>query len=103
MKHRTVQIQFIGGPYDGHKQAFTNPPIIERLALPVNENMLPLLKGNKRGPPSPTSTVARYELQQVEEGWQYRFVEAVAARAIDLDGFRERPRKAGEDDEAELP
>ncbi|HEY1603570.1 MAG TPA: hypothetical protein VGG64_28475 [Pirellulales bacterium] len=83
MKHRTVKIQFVGGPYDGRRQAFTNPPIIERLALPVNENMLPLLKGKKLGPPSSTSTVARYELRKVGGGWQYHFVKAVSGSLLD--------------------
>jgi hypothetical protein len=42
MTHRTVKIPFVGGSYDGHRQPFTDPPFIERLILPVNENMLPL-------------------------------------------------------------
>jgi hypothetical protein len=95
MTHRAVEIQFVGGPYDGHKQAFTDPPVMERLALPVNKNMLPLLKGKTLGPPSSTSTVARYKLRKVEGGWQYHFVEAVSTKEIDLQAIREATSRAG--------
>jgi hypothetical protein len=103
MNHRTIKIQFVGGPYDGHKQAFTDPPILERLALPVNKNTLPLLKGKKLGSPSSTSTVARYELRRIENGWQYHFVEAVSAEEIDLEAFQLRAGKVGEDDRRGRP
>jgi hypothetical protein len=93
MTHRTVEIQFVGGPYDGHNQAFTDPPIIERLPLPVNKNMLPLLERKEPGPPAPTLTVARYELRKVEGKWQYHFVEAVSMKEIDLEAIRETIKK----------
>jgi hypothetical protein len=51
---KTIAIPFVGGPFDGHEQVFSDPPIVERLALPVNENMLPLLKGKRPGPPVST-------------------------------------------------
>ena len=96
MKHRTIEIQFVGGPYDGHRQAFSDPPIIERLPMPVNENMLPLLEGKKPGSLAPTLTVARYELRRVEGKWQYHFVESIPADQIDLEAIRLAASRAGE-------
>jgi hypothetical protein len=95
MTHGIVEIQFIGGPYDGHRQPFTDPPIIMRLTLPVNENMLPLLEGKEPGPPTPTLTFARYALRKVEGGWQYHFVESVSTKEIDLEAIRTAVKKEG--------
>jgi hypothetical protein len=95
MTHRTAEIPFVGGPYDGHKQAFSDPPIIERLPLPVNENMLPLLEGQELGPSTPTRTVARYELRKVEGGWQYHFLELVSIKNFDLVAIWEAIKRQG--------
>ena len=101
MPHRTIQIEFINGPFDGHSQAFTDPPILKRIAVPVTENTLPLLEDKPLGPPSPITTVARYELRQAATGFEYHFVEAVAMKESDLEGIREAGRKAGEGAEGE--
>lgn len=87
MSHRTIKIQFVGGPFDGHSQAFTDPPILKRLALPVTDNTLPLLQGKPLGPPTPIATVARYQLGKVGNRWEYHFVESVTAKDIDLEGM----------------
>jgi putative SOS response-associated peptidase YedK len=63
------------------------------LPLPVNENMLPLLEGQELGPPTPTRTVARYELRKVEGGWQYHFVESVSIKEFDLVAIWEAIKK----------
>jgi hypothetical protein len=74
-------------PFDGHSQAFTDPPILKRLALSVTENTLPLLEGKPLGAASPITTVARYQLRKSGGGWEYQFVESVTAEGIDLEGM----------------
>lgn len=93
MPPRIIQIQFVGGPYDGHVQPFNDPGLIERLALPVHESVLLLLKGKKLGLPSAINSIARYQLQRTGDAWQYHFVELVSAKDIDFEAMREAGRK----------
>jgi hypothetical protein len=101
MPSRIVQIQFVGGPYDGHVQAFGDPGLLNHLSLPVSENMLPLLKGEKLGPSTPINSLARYALRQVVDDWQYQFVELISAREFDFEAMREAGLKAIEEHERE--
>ncbi len=97
MPPRIIQIQFIGGPYDGHLQPFGDSGLIQQLSLPVNENMLPLLKGESLGPSTPINSLARYRLRQVGDDWKYEFVELISAKEIDFEAMREAGRKAVEE------
>jgi hypothetical protein len=99
MRPHIVQIQFIGGPYDGHVQAFGDPGLMQQLSLPVSGNMLPLLKGEKLGPSSPINSLARYALRRVGDDWQYQFVELMSAREFDFEAMREAGLKAIEEHE----
>lgn len=96
MPSRIIRIQFVGGPFDGHVQPFGDPGLIQQLSLPVNENMLPLLKGEKLGPSSPINSLARYRLRQVGDDWKYEFVELISAKEIDFEAMREAGRRAVE-------
>jgi hypothetical protein len=87
MPSRIVPIQFVGGPYDGHVQSFSDPGLLHHLSLPVSENMLPLWKGEKLGPSSPINSLARYALQKAGDDWQYRFVELISAEGIDIEAI----------------
>jgi hypothetical protein len=95
MPSRILQIQFVGGPYDGHIQPFGDPGLIQQLSLPVNENMLPLLKGEKLGPSSPINSLARYRMRQVGDDWKYEFVELISAKEIDFEAMRDGERWRG--------
>jgi hypothetical protein len=97
MCSRIVHIQFVGGPYDGHVQPFGDPGLIQQLSLPVNENLLPLLKGETLRPSTPINSLARYRLRQVGENWQYQFVELLSAKEIDFEALREAGRRAVEE------
>ncbi len=89
MTPRIVQIQFVGGPYDGHVQAFGDPGLLNHLSLPVSENILPLLKGEMLGPSTPINSLARYALRKVGDDWQYQFVELMSAKEFDFEAMRE--------------
>ena len=71
--------------------------MIQQLSLPVNENTLPLLKGEKLGPSTPINSLARYRLRQVGDDWQYEFVELISAKEIDFEAMRAAGRKAVEE------
>ena len=96
MPSPSIKIKFIGGPFDGHCQPFTEPPLLKRLALPVTENTLLLLQGKRLGPPTEIASVARYELREVDGGGEYRFVETVSAKDIDLEGMLKAAQEIGD-------
>ena len=85
--------------YDGHVQSFGDPGLLHQLSLPVSDNMLPLLKGKKLGPPSPINSLARYALRKVGDDWHYDFVELRSAKEFDFEAMREAGLKAIEEHE----
>ena len=99
MPPHIFEIQFVGGPYDGHVQAFGDPGLLNHLSLPVSEDMLPLLKDEKLGPSTPINSIARYALRKVGDNWQYEFVELMSAKDFDFEAMREAGLKAIEDHE----
>ena len=52
---RGTEINFIGGPYDGHVQTFVVPTdrLFRKMAVPVNRNVFRALAGMPRGPEAP--------------------------------------------------
>lgn len=74
-KRTETTVEFIGGPFDGHRQSVNSPLHGNggRLALPVNENVFRMLAGKDVGPARRTPTVAVYELN-AEDDCQYQFV-----------------------------
>ncbi len=81
---RITQVQFVGGPFDGHVQPFGDSGLIRQLSLPVCGNMLRLLKGEELGPISPVNSLARYALRTVGDDWQYQFVDILSVEGIDF-------------------
>ena len=71
-------LEFVGGPYDGYLQYVEIPQgnLIETVALPVNRNVLQVIKGEPPGRESRTRSVAIYELRQVRGDWKYAFLGA---------------------------
>ena len=96
MPTRSIKIKFNGGPFDGHCQPFPARTVQKWLALPVAEDTLRLLQGKRLGRPTPISTVARYELVESVSGWDYRFVETVAVKDVDLERLLEVAKEIGE-------
>lgn len=74
-KQNESTVEFIGGPFDGHRQS-VNAPLHGnggRLALPVNDNVFRMLAGIDVGPARRTPTVAIYELSPIDDS-RYHFI-----------------------------
>jgi hypothetical protein len=69
-------VEFVGGPFDGHVQAFPKAPenLVRTVAFPINANTLPVLNGESPGPRAPTTSVAFYELCETNGVWWYHFL-----------------------------
>ena len=80
-------LEFVGGPYDGYLQYVAIPQgnLIETVALPVNRNVLQVIKGEPPGKESRTRSVAIYELRQVRGEWKYTFLGSRMAGELDWD------------------
>lgn len=90
MAERSIQLEFVGGPFDGHSQSFS-PPLCElgsTVALPINDNVFRMLAGRRRGPASESRNVALYELFGREGRWRYYFVGTRPAVELNLEAWR---------------
>ena len=83
-------VQFVGGPFDGYRQAMSFPAeeLGAIVAIPVNRNVLELLGGKRRRLKSPASSVALYELRTRGRTPQYHYVGAAAAEQFQLGRWR---------------
>jgi len=67
MEEESIQLEFVGGPFDGYVQAFmtATADLAKRVALPVNENVFLMLDGKSRGPAAPsTKHINRIEVKR---------------------------------------
>ena len=82
-------IEFVGGPFDGHRQAFafSHEELSEVVMLPVNRNMLRMVKGQQTGPRAAASSVAVYELIQHEHGPRYVYWLSAAPQHLQLEDW----------------
>ena len=70
------QIQFIGGPFDGHTQQNCIQPADQAnlVALPVSRGVFQLLDGRPPEDSAPLTSVAIYERDVADDEVRYRFV-----------------------------
>ncbi len=82
MLRNCYNIEFIGGPYDGHVETSDCHPI--HLAVDVVflvcDNALRLLNGTEPLPGRSLTSIALYELQHRNGTARYRFVGAIPAK-----------------------
>ena len=80
MSKGCYEIEFVGGPYDGHRQVLTTPPgeLAEIVALPVSRDIFRLLHGETHGPVEPFTSVAVYQLEVLPTRLRHRFVGAAS-------------------------
>ena len=74
-------IEFIGGPFDGHKEIIALEPeaLAGMLALPVNDNAFRLIEGSNASRKQPPTSVAVYH-RTCEDGiWRYCFLGAASS------------------------
>ncbi|HVX64808.1 MAG TPA: hypothetical protein VHC19_29590 [Pirellulales bacterium] len=77
----TILVEFIGGPFDGHRQALSIPAdsLADTVALPVSRNIFQLLAGQPNAPMAPATSVAIYELEVINDRRRYYFLGATSA------------------------
>ena len=81
MAATTYLIEFIGGPFDGHRQTISIPAesLAETVALPVRRNIFQMLNGQTGAPDTPTTSIAIYELEVIHGRRRYYFLGATSA------------------------
>ena len=81
---RYLDIEFIGGPYDGHKEPSFTPPIHlpAELVWFVCEDAFRLLDGKDHRPGGSFTSVALYELELANGARRYRFVRTIPVREL---------------------
>lgn len=72
--NQAFEIEFIGGPYDGHKQRLESGCPAEVVAWMVCRDAFRLLSGDESRSGRPITGVAIYELRLVQGLFQYRFL-----------------------------
>ncbi|HVA51660.1 MAG TPA: hypothetical protein VNH11_35295 [Pirellulales bacterium] len=74
------RIEFVGGPYDGHRQSVPSPEALaETVALPVNRNIFRMLSGLPAMAGARTTSIAIYELEKADDCVRYFFLGATSA------------------------
>ena len=78
MFHRARKVEFIGGPYDGHRQLarLSKRDCGEVICIPVSANVFHMLSGEPPEAQSLASSVAVYQLRKHGSIYHYQFVEA---------------------------
>ena len=83
---RVLEIEFLGGPYDGHKE----PCFAQPVHLPADvvwlvcEDVFRLLAGEDYHLGGSITSVALYELEQANGACRYRFAGAISGREFTL-------------------
>lgn len=75
------EIEFIGGPFDGHRQMVSIPAasLADTVALPVSRNIFRLLAGHRSVPGEPATSIAIYELDELRGRQRYFFLGATSS------------------------
>ncbi|HEV3343945.1 MAG TPA: hypothetical protein VG125_26460 [Pirellulales bacterium] len=74
------RVEFIGGPYDGHRQTVPSPEgLAETVALPVNRNIFRMLSGLPAAGDAHTTSIAIYELEALDGSPRYYFLGTTSA------------------------
>lgn len=75
---REILIEFVGGPFDGHKQPVPVPRggLQGRLLLPVNEDIFRVIAGEKPTGTGTTTSFAVYRVEVAGDRVRCRFVGA---------------------------
>jgi hypothetical protein len=81
MAANQYEIEFIGGPFDGHRQSLSIPvnSLAETVALPVSRNIFRLLAGYQAAPDAPATSIAIYELEIIGSQRRYYFLGATSS------------------------
>jgi len=81
---RVLEIEFIGGPYDGHKKpCFTRPVHLPAdVVWFVCEDAFRLLDGKDQRPGGTITSVALYKREIWSDAWRYRFARSMSVKEL---------------------
>ncbi|MCA9125061.1 MAG: hypothetical protein H6822_02620 [Planctomycetaceae bacterium] len=73
--HRVREVEFVGGPFDGHRQTIrlSKEDCQQAIVIPVNENAYRRLAGLSPVPNAGASSYAVYELRKRDREYCYYF------------------------------
>jgi hypothetical protein len=76
------EVEFIGGPLDGHRHRFTEPPAwLPSLATPrISPDVVRVVTGAKRRAVAPPTSTAVYCLDGQGDEWRYYHVASIAVQ-----------------------
>ena len=76
--HRGREVEFVGGPFDGHRQTIrpSSYGYREVIAIPVSENVFRALVGDPQRLNAAVSSIAVYELRKRLGVYRYHFAGA---------------------------
>ena len=74
----TYIVEFVGGPFDGHRQPLSSPPVqlVPQASLPVSSDEFRLFEGQVPATNSAVTSIAFYEREIAYGAIRYRFVGA---------------------------
>ena len=81
---RYLDIEFIGGPYDGHKESCFREPVHlpAELVWFVCEDAFRMLNGKDHCPAGSFTSVALYELETGNGASRYRFARSIPVKEL---------------------
>lgn len=79
------QVEFIGGPYDGHRQTclFEDDQLPPNVIWPVCDDAFAQLNGTIDCRPGTITSIALYEMEWESGAARYRFIAAVALQDLE--------------------
>ena len=84
---RGRKVEFVGGPFDGHRQTVDASGDSERevIAVPVNENVFRMLAGRPTLSRARPTSVAVYELRRQRGKYRYHFMGSETPSAFEVE------------------
>ena len=82
-----LEVEFVGGPYDGHSEPIDSGPPAEELAWLVSKDVYRLLDGKDRRECGTITSVAIYTLEVDDGLFQYRFLRSISFKEL-VDSLR---------------
>jgi len=81
-------VEFIGGPFDGHRLRIAARPheLAAVATFSVNKSVLQLLCGESPGPIAPVTSIAVYQLEWADGTARYRFLKAGQPTSVSAGG-----------------
>ncbi len=88
--YQLVEVEFVGGPFDGHRQATraSSGNWQDVIAIPVNGNVFRIMAGSPGASQSPVNSFALYELRKHEGDYCYHFVGRKSPKEFGVENLR---------------